>query len=767
MRPWPFLFLLLWSTSSAAALPAPSVGPTPAWVEPLELPTLGAPPDAPVRTVLSERQLRVTAKSFHEYVHYALQPLTSTGVDEVARIDLEFEPTYEQVTVHGVWRHRNGAKASLYVPEDVQVIHAEGQLEQRLYDGRLTAILELRQVQVGDVIEVAYTLTGRNPVHRGHYADVHATRREHPIDRLGFRLLYDDPRPLRVVAHNGAELPVAAQREGLTEYRIVSDGVPALSIDDDLPADHDPYPAVEFSNWGSWADVARWADTLFTLDAGSPRLSAEVARLKALPADAGLPEAVRFVQDDVRYLGIELGIHSHQPHAPDWLLERGFGDCKDKALLLVALARQLGYEAWPALVHTSDRTLAARLPAGELFNHAIAVIRVDGHDAWIDATAALERGPLLSRTAGRYERALVVRPDATELTIIPAVPLDEPTWDVEQAWTIAQATGPATVRFTTTLRGADANQQRVELASRPKSAIARSYYDWRKELLPTLAADGGLSWKDDAERNVLVLEERYSVPGPLEVERLITSRVGDFMSHAGGDRRSPLFVEHPRYVRERVTVEAPGPLRPHTTAPLHLEGPAYRFDFAGKVDGARLELDYRLVSTAARVEPSDLPRHDRQRESVREYANYSLSLEEPRQPTPAPELHAATGWALVLGLALALLLLSFGVRAVQVGGGTSAAPSPRRVSFEMQQAHAPGESAATAIPARSLEDARRTFRAERCPNGHAWGAEAEALGPVVLGERRLTPLRRRCTTCNADHTLYFELAAPPPASNES
>ena len=45
----------------------------------------------------------------------------------------------------------------------------------------------------------------------------------------------------------------------------------------------------------------------------------------------------------------EVGIGGYRPHPPQQVMERRWGDCKDKALLLVDLLREAGIEAYPAL----------------------------------------------------------------------------------------------------------------------------------------------------------------------------------------------------------------------------------------------------------------------------------------------------------------------------------------------------------------------------------------------------------------------------------
>jgi transglutaminase-like putative cysteine protease len=74
---------------------------------------------------------------------------------------------------------------------------------------------------------------------------------------------------------------------------------------------------------------------------------------KAADDEEYILEAIRFVQDEVRYLGVETGINTHKPYPPSQILAQRFGDCKDKSLLLTTLLQARNIEAYPVLVNTS------------------------------------------------------------------------------------------------------------------------------------------------------------------------------------------------------------------------------------------------------------------------------------------------------------------------------------------------------------------------------------------------------------------------------
>ncbi len=253
---------------------------------------------------------------------------------------------------------------------------------------------------------------GSNPVWGGKAWKAFDAKLSSGVDRLAFRVLWEKPIAPALTAHNGALLPDVTVRGDVREYRWSKDDVDPFDPEPDLPPDAVGWPWVELSEWQSWNEVARWADGMFDTKPKSALFDAEVAQLKGLAtAEERVREAVRFVQDDLRYLALEDGMSSHHPHDAQWVLERRFGDCKDKALLTASLLRALGVEANAALVSTQKGTyLDTLLPSPYHFNHAIVVAQIDGKPVWIDATISMQRGALARRLPPPYHRALVISP---------------------------------------------------------------------------------------------------------------------------------------------------------------------------------------------------------------------------------------------------------------------------------------------------------------------------------------------------------------------
>ena len=82
-----------------------------------------------------------------------------------------------------------------------------------------------------------------------------------------------------------------------------------------------------------------------------------------------------WVMNDIRYQqDYERFIAGVKPHAAPVVVARRYGDCKDKAVLFITLARLGGIEAHFALVRTRDAGPVVRDVPMQQFNHAIAYV---------------------------------------------------------------------------------------------------------------------------------------------------------------------------------------------------------------------------------------------------------------------------------------------------------------------------------------------------------------------------------------------------------
>jgi hypothetical protein len=130
----------------------------------------------------------------------------------------------------------------------------------------------------------------------------------------------------------------------------------------------------------NWSEMGVWYNGLLQnrRDA-SPAIKQKVAELTANrkgPVDQ-MRALAEFIQKDIRYVAVELGIGGWQPHPAKDVFTSRFGDCKDKATLLASMLQELNIDSYHVVINTNRGTLGAASPAHfGTFNHAILAIHL-------------------------------------------------------------------------------------------------------------------------------------------------------------------------------------------------------------------------------------------------------------------------------------------------------------------------------------------------------------------------------------------------------
>jgi len=143
------------------------------------------------------------------------------------------------------------------------------------------------------------------------------------------------------------------------------------------------YPAaggVPGKTFSDWRQMGNWyLELTRARKEASPEIKQKVA---ALTANAGTsPDKMRaialFLQKDVRYVAIELGIGGWQPHPATEVFTHRYGDCKDKATLMGVMLQQIGVESYYMLINVERGSVTPQVPAyAYAFNHVILAIKL-------------------------------------------------------------------------------------------------------------------------------------------------------------------------------------------------------------------------------------------------------------------------------------------------------------------------------------------------------------------------------------------------------
>jgi Domain of Unknown Function with PDB structure (DUF3857)/Transglutaminase-like superfamily len=126
-----------------------------------------------------------------------------------------------------------------------------------------------------------------------------------------------------------------------------------------------------------WTEIGNWYDTLASGRTEAPlEIAAKSRQVGGAPDfKARIQGVAGFMQREIRYVGIEIGIGGLQPHPAADVFKYRYGDCKDKATLLIAMLNAVGVRATWVLVDTNRGFIDPALPSIR-GNHAIAAIEM-------------------------------------------------------------------------------------------------------------------------------------------------------------------------------------------------------------------------------------------------------------------------------------------------------------------------------------------------------------------------------------------------------
>jgi transglutaminase-like putative cysteine protease len=764
-RVLPVAACALWLTWPSAARATPArlaKGHTPAWVDVAVLDP-SSPPDASrthggILWLLSDRQIRVAGAATEHYVRRAFRVESPSGIEAHSELRIDFDPTYERLVMHHVRITRHGRTIDALGQADYRVIQPESDLDKRVYTGSLEGLLFLHDVRVGDVVDYAFTIRGAPTISGGRFAEEIILSETQGAQHLRRRLVVDQDRHLTLTPHGVDTAPTEAVHDGVHEYRWERRGVQPSEDEGDEPSWFVGDPWIDVSEFESWNEVARLSAEHFghaTAD-GVPELQDLVAEWTKLPsAEDRALAATRFVQDEIRYLGVELGPHSHQPFSPRTVLRRRFGDCKDKSLLLVTLLRKLGIAADAALVNTDERRmLDERLPSPFAFDHAIVRASVGGATYWIDATASLQRGPLGRQTPPPYERALVVTLDAPGLTAIPGPPSSEPMREVDETYTIpADGRGAVTFDVVTTYRGDDADAMRDLLATESIEELDRKYVNYYAATDPKIASLEKPSVRDDADTDTIVVREHYSIPDFwTDGEReFVPQGIAERLKRPEVTRRAtPLGVTYPSSVAQHTHIKLPAPRSIEETS-VELKDDAIRFQGSVHATGDTVTLEQRFETLRDYVPVAQVGDHLKLLDRIRDAATFTLDRDPTDPPEPlSHELPPVAGWT-----ALAVV----GAPLTVVGGIAFARWFPawrRRRAFQKRAEVLLGEVPTQPIIVPDAAAIESRLARERCAcKGELVRVDGES--DVRMGERTVRAVRAACRRCGSVRRIYFEL----------
>lgn len=300
------------------------------------------------------------------------------GADSLAYYAVTYDPDVEQVrflTAHVV--HADGSSAD--APEAGDQTFSQSVGYETYYNVR-NKFVQMPTMRAGDFVEIAYRVlpTTLESLYGDYYGALDQFGSSAPTLFQQYVVLTPSDKSLffkPVRFHGQAEQKTTAAGK---IYRWVDHDLAAQISEPSAPPAIEQSPYIEVSAFQNWNDFARWYTQLIrdTFVVNDEMVQTVAGLVRGKTTEREKVDAIyRWVIQNTHYVALELGIHGYRPYPVTQVFHRRFGDCKDKASLIIAMLHLAGIRSEFVLVRVRELGLVdPTVPSVADFDHAIAYV---------------------------------------------------------------------------------------------------------------------------------------------------------------------------------------------------------------------------------------------------------------------------------------------------------------------------------------------------------------------------------------------------------
>ncbi len=321
-------------------------------------------------------------------VQQVLYIASEQGAHEYRSQNVQFAPASQQLRV---------LHARIYKP-DGSIVEGRNEDDSRVSDASVSMYYDVRSRQIdfpglqkGDVIELDYTIapTQTTNPYGDYFGSLVVFRTSIPERLKKYVLISPKDRKLNVVEERMSVAGSVTEDKNERVYSWEVRDLAPMPNEARQPSVTEIAPYVHVSTFSSWSEMGRWYAQMIQpqLKLNPDLRDVAVRTVAGKKSEFEKINAIyQFVLRNTHYVALEFGIYSYKPYPVTQVYQRRFGDCKDKASLMIALLREAGIEADFALLRTRHMgAISDRAVSITLFDHAI--VYLPKWDMWLDGTA--------------------------------------------------------------------------------------------------------------------------------------------------------------------------------------------------------------------------------------------------------------------------------------------------------------------------------------------------------------------------------------------
>ncbi len=342
---------------------------------------------------------------------------------KLSHLQIPFDSEREKVKfIEGYTLLPNGKKIKI-TKKDIKIVTpAEFTEYTSLYPGYKVISINFPGVEIGSIIEYKYLIYTFKPLIEKHFWDGFYFQSTEPFLLTRYELKV--PKKIKInIFEKDIKLTEKKEKFGYITYIWEKRNVPPIIEEILMPPLNEIVPKVYISTFNSWSEIGKW---FYEITKDKKEKNNEIKNLveKLVENKKSDEEKIitlyNYVCSNIRYVGLEIGIHGYKPHSPEEVLKAKYGDCKDKANLLKKMLEIVGIKSYLSLVNT-DTNIEKEIPFPGQFNHAILAIPQENNYIFLDPTSEVIKYPYIPPSEqGKYTLICKEEPELFKIPVFPS-----------------------------------------------------------------------------------------------------------------------------------------------------------------------------------------------------------------------------------------------------------------------------------------------------------------------------------------------------------
>lgn len=348
--------------------------------------------------------------------------LTPDAVKRNQTLTFDYNSRYQKIEYLRIKLIYPDGKIKEFQPEEFKDGTLPELQEMNIYESSFRQkSLSLGDIPVGSMIEIYKTLATKGMI-RNHYCDRWFLQSTEPVLNSELSLTVPAKMNLKTYCNNDSIKESVTKTQDKTTYYWQATNMPQIIYEHNMPYSS-IVANVYVTTFSNWKEASNY---VYNLNKNKYKMTDKMKKTvdeltKDCKNDKEKILAVqRYIAKKIRYMGSSMDVSSYiEAHDAAYTFEKGYGVCRDKALLMTAMLRYLNIEASDLLINPGAGVETNPKVPTFYFTHAVVLVTYDGVKYVMDPTDEQSRELGSDYAGDRYVLPLVK--DGADLFKLPAV----------------------------------------------------------------------------------------------------------------------------------------------------------------------------------------------------------------------------------------------------------------------------------------------------------------------------------------------------------